>query len=129
MDAAGREIKVVDHDFWYSPSYSNYFKLLDILEDLGKELGPFRKEKTPDPKRSFFRLDRPEFTVDFLPKLPGLPRFRAAFHARGTAQLDDVEDPVISLEDLIKNRQAIGRPSGFEDIRQLQQKGQAQKPR
>jgi hypothetical protein len=128
-NTSGKQAKVVDLDFWYNPTYDNYFKLLNVLEKLGQDVEPFRKEKTPDPKHSFFRLDRPEFTVDFLPVVPALPRFREAFNARETAQLDNVEVSVIGYEHLIKNKQALGRLKDIEDIRQLQQKKQAQKPR
>jgi len=127
-DSTGQDTKVVDLDFWYNP-YENYFKLLDALEKLGQEVTDLRKEKAPDPKRSFFRLERPKFTLDFLPEVPGMPRFRMAFSTKETATIGDIEIPVISYDHLIANKQALGRPKDQEDIRQLELKKQGQKPR
>ena len=77
-DASGRDSKVVDLDFCYNPTYDNYFGLLNALEKLGQDVSDFREEQAPDPRRSFFRLERPQFALDFLPVVPGLPRFREA---------------------------------------------------
>lgn len=57
LDTSGRQSKVIDLDFWYNPTYNNYFKLLNALEKLGEDVSGFKAEKTPDPKRSFFRLE------------------------------------------------------------------------
>ena len=56
-----------DLDIWYNPTYENYFNLLSALENLGEDVSEFRDEQTPDPKRSFFKFDFEQFTLDFLP--------------------------------------------------------------
>ena len=127
--SSGEDAQVVDLDFWYNPAYANYFKLLNALEKLGQDVGEFREEQVPDPKRSFFKLELPQFTLDFLPAVPGLPRFREVFSAKGTTKLGDVEIPFINYDYLIMNKQALNRPKDQEDIRQLESKRQAQKPR
>src|SRR5689334_9036422 len=58
-----------DLDFWYNPTFDNYFKLLDALEDLGQDVKRFKEEQAPDPKQSFFRYEFDKFTLDFLPEL------------------------------------------------------------
>jgi hypothetical protein len=128
-DSSGQDTNVDDLDFWYNPTYDNYFKLLNALEKLGLDVGEFREEKAPDPKRSYFRLERSKFTLDFLPEVPGMPRFRKVSPTKETAKIDDVEIPYISYEYLIQNKQALNRPKDQEDIRQLELKKQAQKPR
>ena len=95
---------------------------------LGQDVSGLRAEQTPDPKRSFFRLGRPLFTLDFLPTVPGLQQFREAFASKETTKIGDVEIPVISYEHLIINKQALGRAKDQEDIRQLELKKQDQKP-
>jgi len=125
--SSGQEAEVVDLDFWYNPAYDNYFRLLDALEELGEDVSVFRKEKTPDPDRSFFRLARPQFTLDFLPAVPGLRRFREVFNVKETTRLGDVEIPFISYEHLIINKQTLGREKDQEDIRQLKLKKDEQK--
>jgi hypothetical protein len=128
-DSSGRDTEVDDLDFWYNPTYDNYFRLLNALEELGQDVSGFREEKAPDPDRSFFRLERPQFTLDFLPSVPGLRRFREAFTVKETTKLGDVEIPFIGYDHLIMNKQALGRPKDQEDIRQLQLKKQGQEPR
>jgi hypothetical protein len=128
IDASGQEAKFVDLDFWYNPTYENYFRLLDAMEKLGQDVRGFREEQAPDPKRSFFRLERPKFTLDFLPVIPGLPRFREVFTAKETTKLGDVEIPFLSYEHLIINKLALGRTKDQEDIRQLELKKGQQKP-
>ena len=71
-----------DLDFWYNPVYENYFKLLGALEELGLDVSKFRKEKTPDPKRSFFKYEFDRFKIDFLPEVPGLSRFYMAYNKK-----------------------------------------------
>ncbi len=128
-DSTGHDTKVDDLDFWYNPGYENYFKLLNALEKLGQDVTDLRKEKSPDPKRSFFRLERPQFTLDFLPEVPGMPRFREVLASKEAIKLGDIEIPVIGYDHLIMNKQALGRPKDQEDIRQLELKRQRQQPR
>jgi hypothetical protein len=128
-DPSGRDTEIDDLDFWYNPTYDNYFRLLNALEKLGQDVSEFRGEKVPDPKRSFFRLDRPQFTLDFLPSVPGMPRFREAFAAKETTKLGNVDIPYVGYIHLIMNKQALNRPKDQEDIRQLELKRQAQKQR
>jgi hypothetical protein len=121
-DTSGKQANVVDLDFWYNPIYTNYFKLLEVLEKLGQDMSRVKKEKSPDPHKSFFRLERDKFTLDFLPVMPGLPRFREVYTARETAKLGDIEVPYISYDYLIQSKQALGRLKDLEDIRQLRLK-------
>jgi hypothetical protein len=44
-DSTGRETKIHDLDFWYNPSYNNYFKVLNALEKLGQDVTDLRKER------------------------------------------------------------------------------------
>jgi hypothetical protein len=46
-----------------------------------------------------------------------------------TIKLGEVEIPVISYDHLILNKQALNRPKDQDDIRQLELKRQAEKPR
>jgi predicted nucleotidyltransferase len=122
--SSGKEAEVDDLDFWYNPTYDNYFRLLNALEKLGENVSSFKKEQSPDPYKSFFRLERPQFTLDFLPSVPGLEKFREVFNAKEITQLGNVEMPFIGYEHLIINKQALGRLKDQEDIRQLKSKKQ-----
>jgi hypothetical protein len=41
----GRPAEKYDFDFWYNPSYGNYFNLLNALEELGQDVSEFKKEQ------------------------------------------------------------------------------------
>ena len=57
INQAGLTTDKPDLDCWYNPTYDNYFRLLDALEDLGEDVGEFKDEQTPNPKASFFNFN------------------------------------------------------------------------
>ena len=118
-DPSGRLMEKHDLDFWYNPTYNNYFKLLDALGEMGLDVTEFRDEIAPDPKKSFFRLEQENFKLDFLPELLGLSRFRLSFDRRIISKIHDVEVPYINYNDLIESKLALGRLKDIEDIDQL----------
>ncbi len=110
-----------DIDFWYNPSYPNYFNLINALEELGQNVNEFRHEKTPNPKKSFFKLNLERCTLDFLPQVIGLERFFTSFSKRVTSTMYETEVYLIPLDDLIKSKHAIGRTKDIADIKKLEQ--------
>jgi hypothetical protein len=118
-DPAGRLMEKHDLDFWYNPTYNNYFKLLDALDELGLDVTEFRRETTPNPKKSYFRFEQENFNLDFLPELLGLSRFRLSFDNRLGSKINDVEVPYINYNDLIESKLALSRTKDIEDIDQL----------
>jgi len=120
--ASGQIAEKHDLDFWYSPTYKNYFSLLNALEELGQDVKEFREETTPNPKRSFFKLESDQFTIDFLPEVPGLPKFLYSSQQKVISMIDGVEIPVISFNDLLLSKQTQGRPKDIEDIEELKKR-------
>jgi hypothetical protein len=118
-DSSGHPTEKPDLDFWYNSTYDNYFKLLDALEELGHDVTEFRTETAPNPKKSFFRFEQAEFTLDFLPELRGLGKFRPAYEKRITSRIYDIDITFIDYNDLIKSKEVLGRPKDIEDIEQL----------
>ncbi|HEX8315043.1 MAG TPA: hypothetical protein VF609_08625 [Flavisolibacter sp.] len=57
MNIAGEITEKPDLDFWYNPTYDNYFKLLNALEDLRQDVTKFREEQTPSPKKSLLGMN------------------------------------------------------------------------
>ena len=119
MNAAGERAEKPDLDFWYNPNYDNYFRLLNALEELGQDVTKFKKEKTPNPKKSFFRYEFEKFTLDFLPELKVSLRFRLAFNRKEIVTLNDTEIPFISYGDLVSDKKANARGKDITDIKQL----------
>lgn len=109
----------VDLDIWYSPTYSNYFKVLKALEELGQDVTKHKEERTPNPKRSFFRYVFEDFTLDLLPELKAPLRFGTAFANRENAALGEVSIPFIGFDDLLLDKAANARPKDLADIEQL----------
>lgn len=118
-DSTGQPTLKPDLDFWYNSTYDNYFRLLNALEELGQDVTAFRADIAPNPKTSFFRFEKTEFTVDFLPELPGLSKFRASYDRRVTSEIYEIEISFIGYNDLIQSKQALGRPKDIDDIEQL----------
>jgi len=121
-DPSGQLMGKHDLDFWYNPTYDNYFRLLEALSKLGLDITEFKKEIAPNPQKSFFRLEQEDFQMDFLPELPGLSKFRQSFNNRIVSNIYDIEIPYISYDDLIKNKAALGRSKDMEDIDQLKKR-------
>ena len=64
MNLAGEMSDKPDLDFWYNPTYNNYFRLLNALQEPGQDVKAFRQEQTPNPKGYFFRYEFEKFTID-----------------------------------------------------------------
>ncbi len=111
-----------DLDIWYNPSYDNYFKLLDALEELGQNVTEFREEQSPKPKSSFFRFEMERFTLDFLPELKGLSKFGLSFDRKEVINFNGTDILVIHFDDLIKDKETDSRPKDLIDIKQLKAK-------
>jgi predicted nucleotidyltransferase len=108
-----------DLDFWFNPTYKNYFNLLNSMETLGIIVTEFKEELAPNPKKSYFRHDFGDFKIDFLPEIIGLKSFREAFSNRIVSNIDGIEICTISLEDLIKSKEASLRNKDMDDINNL----------
>lgn len=105
-----------DYDFWYDPTYRNYFKLLDFIESFGKDVSAFRNEKSPNPKKAFFKFELEHFTIDFIPSIRAELNFSKAFQKREIREFEKVTFPIISLEDLIQDKKAMGRKKDLLDV-------------
>ncbi|MBN9381773.1 MAG: nucleotidyltransferase [Chitinophagaceae bacterium] len=116
---SGKLANKPDLDFWYNPTFENYYKVLDAIHELGHDVSEFKAEKAPDPKKSFFRLDLAQFIVDLLPELPGLSKFRTSFNKRVNSNIGEVPVPVISYEDLVISKGKLARAKDVEDIKGL----------
>ena len=119
LSASGQPAEKHDLDFWYNPTYNNYFNLLAAFEELGQDMQRYKEEQIPNPKKSFFRMEFDDFTMDFLPELIGLSKFSQSFTNKQTFTLNAVEVYFINMVDLIINKEATGRPKDIIDIQEL----------
>ncbi len=119
ITSSGVPAEKPDLDFWYNPTYDNYFNLLNAIEELGEDMSKYKVEKSPKPKESFFKLNFENFTVDFLPTLPGLAAFRTSYRRRCFVEIEGVGISFIDLDDLIANKNATAREKDITDVSEL----------
>ncbi len=120
MNIAGMVSEKPDLDFWYNSTYENYFKLLNALEDLGPDVNEFKAEKSPNPKKSFFRFQFDNFTIDFLPELKASIKFIDAYRRKEVVIVDGAEIMFLCFEDLISDKLTDPRPKDITDVKQLE---------
>jgi hypothetical protein len=119
VNGAGDIVEKPDLDFWYNPTYENYFRLLSALEELGQDVTKFKEEQSPNPLTSFFKYEFDQFTLDLLPRIKADIKFRVAFEKKESIVLEEVEIPFISLDDLIKDKSTDPRQKDVLDIERL----------
>lgn len=119
MGPTGELTSKPDIDLWFEPTYGNYFKLLNALAAIGVDVSEFQGEVSPDPKRSFFKLDLGEFTLDTLPRINADIPFGEAYARKENVALDGIQIHYIGYEDLLKDKQSSARQKDKEDIKHL----------
>ncbi len=115
----GKPAEKPDLDFWYNPTYDNYYKLLQAIADMGVDVSRYKNEKNPNPKKSFFKLNFELLTVDFIPELPGLLKFNQSYLKKEVIILQGTEIIFVDFDDLIENKLAIAREKDLEDVEEL----------
>lgn len=124
VNLAGALTDKPDLDFWFNPTYENYFNLLKALEELGQNVEKFKKEQAPNPKKSFFRYEFDKFTLDFLPEIKSSLKFRSSYNKKEIVNLNKIDIPFISYNDLIMDKQSNARTKDIADVERLKTKGQ-----
>jgi len=119
LSPSGTTADKPDLDLWYNPTYENYFKVLNAMHELGEDVSRLKAEKAPNPKKSFFRFNRKEFTLDLLPEVPGLSKFHASYARKTEAKSGAITVPLISYEDLVISKEKLSRTKDMEDIKEL----------
>lgn len=120
-DAKGEIADKPDIDLWYNPSYTNYFNVLKVLQNLGHDVTALEEEQTPNPREAFIKLEFDNFTFDLLPKIRADVKFYEAYQRRRLLNLEGTVLSVIGMDDLIADKRATGRLKDIEDIKQLKE--------
>jgi len=119
VNAEGELADKPDIDIWYNPTYENYFNVLKVIKDLGKDINEFTSEQNPNPKKSFFKLEFDEFSLDMLPEIKAVIRFAEASRNKETVQFEGTKIHFLNYFDLIKDKEATARKKDLEDIQNL----------
>jgi hypothetical protein len=119
INIAGELIDKPDIDIWYNPTYENYFNILKVMEELGQDVTEFKDEQSPNPRKSFFKLDFEDFTFDILPEIKATIKFLEANKRKETVELEEIQIHFMNYFDLIEDKKATARKKDLEDIEQL----------
>lgn len=119
INVSGELTDKPDIDIWYNPTSENYFNILKIIEELGQDISEFKNEQSPNPKKSFFKLDFDSFTLDVLPAIKADIKFFDANQRKETVEVDETQIYFLNYFDLIEDKKATARKKDLDDIEQL----------
>ncbi len=106
-----------DLDLWVSTDEENSKAVFAALKEFGAPL----KDLTPNDfteKGYFYQMGNPPFRLDIMMSIPGVD-FESAWGRREEVRLGEFVIPFISKADLIKAKEASGRPQDFMDAEKL----------
>jgi len=110
-----------DLDLWISTDKENSKAVYAALKEFGaplKGLAPadFTQEGY------FYQMGNPPFRLDVMMSIPGVT-FETAWAKREKVQVEGLVIPFISKADLIKSKEASGRPQDLIDAKELRKAG------
>ena len=108
-----------DIDIWTKPDPANARRVFDALREFGMPLAAFDvgPEDFAVPGR-VVQFGLPPRRVDVITSVDGL-EFDEAWEARAEMTVAGCRVPVISLIDLLRNKQAVDRPQDRVDVRAI----------
>lgn len=107
-----------DLDLWVNANATNAERVLRALVRFGAPTADLPPDDFARPD-VVFQIGAIPRRVDVLTSIDGV-EFAAAWPARLTATLDDLDVPVMSREHLIHNKRACGRPKDVADLAWLE---------
>ena len=106
-----------DMDIWISNTRENAEKVTRVLNDFGFS-SPELSAELFTLEKSIVRMGVPPFKLEIITFIDGVG-FEKCFAKKLTAEIDDVEVNLISLEDLKINKKASGRLKDLNDLENL----------
>jgi hypothetical protein len=107
----------MDMDIWVSIATDNLTGLVRALERFGFAPNVIQPQHFQGEK-SVFRMGVPPNRLEIITQIDGVT-FNECINRKRTMNLDGIEVPVISLEDLCKNKLATPRLKDKADVEQL----------
>jgi hypothetical protein len=115
----GRPRYTGDLDILIRPTIDNAAKLMEVLSEFGFGNAGFKEADLVEAAQ-VLQLGRPPHRIDLLTGLSGLT-VEEAFADKLAADIDGLPVFVLSKENLIRNKRAVGRPQDLADLADLQQ--------
>ncbi|HEY7546694.1 MAG TPA: DUF6036 family nucleotidyltransferase [Blastocatellia bacterium] len=107
-----------DLDIWVSPARDNAERVYASLKRFGAPLSNITVEDFAN-TGTVYQMGRPPVRVDILMGVAGLD-FESAWNNRVESSYGEVRTQFLSIEDLIINKRAVGRPQDLIDAENLQ---------
>jgi len=115
-----------DLDLWISTNKENSKSVYTALKEFGAPLeGLSPADFTQE--GYFYQMGNPPFRLDVMMSIPGVT-FESAWANRENVQLEGLVIPFISKTDLIKAKEASGRPQDLIDAKELRKTGHSFDP-
>ena len=110
-----------DIDVWYLANNENFGKLIKSIVEISPELKSELEKIIFDPAKTFIKFNFDGFHFDFLPQLVAFYHkdFNKCFRRKEVGEIDGVQINIISKEDLILDKQKLGRDKDLVDIENL----------
>lgn len=111
-----------DIDIWVAIDPANEARLIEALVKFG-----FRRESLKLPlfqgKQTVLRMGLPPNRLEVISEIAGV-EFQDCFQRRQIMNIEGIDVPVISLDDLIRNKQSTGRHQDQADVEHLKRRGE-----
>ncbi|MHC4409929.1 MAG: hypothetical protein ACYS0F_13125 [Planctomycetota bacterium] len=107
-----------DIDFWVRPSTANAQRVLEALRKFGAPLGDLTRDDLARPG-TVFQIGVAPRRIDLLTAIDGVD-FESAWCDRESREVDGLSIPVLSRNDLLRNKRATNRPKDLLDAEWLE---------
>ena len=121
LAAHGYPRSTLDMDIWVDPTESNSSKIYNALAEFGAPLHEIT-EKTFKKRGLIFQIGVAPCRIDFITEISGNIEFMYAKERAEKIEIEGIRLMTLSVEDLIKNKEATGRPKDIEDAERLRKK-------
>ena len=106
-----------DIDIWIAVNPDNAKRIVDALREFGFDL-PELKENLFLQENKIIRMGNPPIRIEVSTGISGV-EFDKCYVERVIDTLDGIKVPIISLENLRKNKKVAGRPKDLDDLENL----------
>lgn len=120
MGAHGYPRATGDIDIWVEPSSDNSSRVYHALADCGAPLDEINETTFVKPG-IVFQIGVAPRRIDMISSISGVD-FDQAYRRRQTVEIDGLSVPILSQEDLIKNKRATGRDKDRLDADRLEKR-------
>jgi len=117
MGAYGYPRATGDFDIWVEASLENSEKIYQSLSDFGVPLSELTKTTFRE-ERVVFQIGVAPRRIDIITKIDGID-FKKAYSDKQEIEIEDIKIPLLSKEDLIRNKESTGREKDKLDAKYL----------